>query len=622
MYIKQLRIQNYRCYDDTTVDLNNSLNLITGSNDGGKSALLQAMKIFRSDYKRDKPDPADFRLKSSSDEDRVQEMAITVTIKEDDEEKEIRKRFKREEGNVTSTHEKKVKLPADDRLRFVLKNFTDTDVIDAEKGEKIMMSEFDFEEDELADRKGDRLEQLKEFADEKKQVDGWEEVSNPNLPEVHRYVSEEIGDPVKDVQDILEKNVDSKAEEIRNEEEYETINQKLRSEADKQIETLKDIFSDYDFSESTTVLEPSISVDLIKGLSLDALHVRQRGSKQPIEKMGAARRRKLLLALLEWRIRGLEDAEQELDELPNIVLLYDEPDTHFDYSAQRRLFNTLQRLSEIPGVQLLVATHSLNLIDRVSIDSIVNLTQDTDDQGVIKTGTEKLSDWQGIREIAYQLGLRNHVVLNACLLFTEGPTEAKVLPGLYRIFRDGRSLHSIGVELVYESQQGKDYSWALCKHALRNGRRAFLILDEDARSDPEHRTVTQDKIDDFNDKVGGERIYEGENLIFLGDVELEDVFHNDVFVKALIQYGKHCGRDTISSDRVQNFVQQARSSDDGVGSYLQENAREDLQIDFGFYSKPRFGQFIVDLVRDEPDLLPDEIKQAFSELEDYVNTVS
>jgi hypothetical protein len=178
------------------------------------------------------------------------------------------------------------------------------------------------------------------------------------------------------------------------------------------------------------------------------------------------------------------------------------------------------------------------------------------------------------------------------------------------------------MELVHESQQGKDYSWALCKHALRNGRRAFLILDEDARSDPGHRTVTQDKIDEFNDKVGVEQIYEGENLIFIGDVELEDVFHNDVLVKALTRYGKHCGRDTISSDKVKNFVQEARSSDDGIGSYFQENAREDLQVDFDFYSKPRFGQFIVDVVRDEPDLLPDEIKQAFSELEDYVNTVS
>jgi len=622
MHIKRIRVQNYRCYDDTEVELNDSILLITGSNDGGKSALLQAVKIFRSTYKRDQPDIADFRLKSSTDEERVQEMAITATIEEDGEEVEIRKRISRKDGGVESTYEKKVQLPADERLRYVLQNFTDTDEIDAEEGEKIMVTEFGFKEDELAGRKEDRLEQLKEFADEKEQIDGWEEVSSPDLPEVHRYVSEEIGDPVKDVQDILEKNVDSRAEELRNEDEYEEINQKLREEADKQIETLKDIFSDYDFSESTTVLEPSISVDLIKGLSLDALHVRQRGSKQPIEKMGAARRRKLLLALLEWRIRGLEDAEEEIDELPNIVLLYDEPDTHFDYSAQRRLFNTLQRLSDIPGVQLLVATHSLNLIDRVPIDSIVNLTQDTDDHGVIKTGTERLADWQGIREIAYQLGLRNHVVLNACLLFTEGPTEANVLPGLYRICRDGRSLHSIGVEMVHESQQGKDYSWALCKHALRNGRRAFLILDEDARSDPEHRTVTQSEINNFNNKIGDQRIDEGENLIFLGDVELEDVFTNDVLVEALIRYGKSCGKENLPAGEVENFVQQARDSDDGLGSYFQNHAGENLQVNFDPYRKPSFGQFIVGVVRDAPDLLPDEIKRAFYELEDYVNTVS
>ncbi|MCS3698071.1 hypothetical protein GGP73_002784 [Salinibacter ruber] len=552
----------------------------------------------------------------------MKEMIITATIEEDNEEVEIRKRINRKNEKIESTYEKKVQLPADERLRYVVKNFMDTDEISAKEGRKIMMSEFDFEEDELAGRKGDRLEQLKEFAEGKKKIGVWEEVSSPDLPEVHQYVSEEIGDPVKDVQDILEKNVDSRAEELRDEDEYEKINQKLREEADKQIDTLKDIFSDYDFSESTTVLEPSISVDLIKGLSLDALHVRQRGSRQPIEKMGAARRRKLLLALLEWRIRGLEDAEEEIDELPNIVLLYDEPDTHFDYSAQRRLFNTLQRLSDIPGVQLLVATHSLNLIDRVPPDSIVNLTQETDNQGVIKTETEKLSDWKGIREIAYQLGLRNHVVLNACLLFTEGPTEAYVLPGLYRIFSDGRSLHSIGVELVHESQQGKDYSWALCKHALRNGRRAFLILDEDARSDSEYRTVTQTEIDNFNEEIDDQRIDENENLIFLGDVELEDVFDDDVLVKALIHYGKSCGKESIPSDEVENFVQQARSSDEGLGSYFQDHAGRELQIEFDPYRKPSFGQYIVDAVRDEPDLLPSEIKQAFSDLEDYVNTVS
>lgn len=45
MYIARIRIRNYRCFQDTTVDFQPGLNVIIGENNAGKTTLLNALML-------------------------------------------------------------------------------------------------------------------------------------------------------------------------------------------------------------------------------------------------------------------------------------------------------------------------------------------------------------------------------------------------------------------------------------------------------------------------------------------------------------------------------------------------------------------------------------------------
>ncbi|HAH88154.1 MAG TPA: hypothetical protein DCL60_12380, partial [Armatimonadetes bacterium] len=46
MYIASIRIQNYRCFSDTTVEFQPHMNVIIGENNAGKTAILHALNLI------------------------------------------------------------------------------------------------------------------------------------------------------------------------------------------------------------------------------------------------------------------------------------------------------------------------------------------------------------------------------------------------------------------------------------------------------------------------------------------------------------------------------------------------------------------------------------------------
>ncbi len=161
---------------------------------------------------------------------------------------------------------------------------------------------------------------------------------------------------------------------------------------------------------------------------------------------GAGRRRRINLAVWEWtQDLILENAPDS----SGLVIAYDEPDTHLDYNHQRDLVDLLRDQAAIPGVRVIVATHSLNLIDRVDIGDVVHLRLCND-----RTRVERLlhDDDSEIRrylgQVASAMGLRNSVLLHErCFVGVEGDTEALALPVLFRLVT-GMSLPSAGIALL------------------------------------------------------------------------------------------------------------------------------------------------------------------------------
>lgn len=60
MYIASIRIQNFRCFKDCTIDFQPGLNVIIGENNAGKSSLLKALSLVFERRSRERPSVHDF----------------------------------------------------------------------------------------------------------------------------------------------------------------------------------------------------------------------------------------------------------------------------------------------------------------------------------------------------------------------------------------------------------------------------------------------------------------------------------------------------------------------------------------------------------------------------------
>lgn len=247
--------------------------------------------------------------------------------------------------------------------------------------------------------------------------------------------------------------------------------------------------------------------------NVDVLASRPGGAGIPLNQSGAGRRRRINLAIWEWT-GDLLAARTAQDRA--VLIAYDEPDTHLDYGHQRELINLIHDQCRKPGVRMLVATHSLNLIDRVAIEDVVHLRLDDE-----QTTAERLmgSEHEDIQRylvgVSEAMGLRNSVLLHErCFLGVEGPTEVQALPILFRLATK-ISMQSAGIALI--SGNGNDGALKVVRFLKDNGRRlAFVVVDGDST---DGKLFRLDKLE----AVG----ISTDDIYFIGDRELEDLFSDE-----------------------------------------------------------------------------------------------
>jgi putative ATP-dependent endonuclease of the OLD family len=171
-------------------------------------------------------------------------------------------------------------------------------------------------------------------------------------------------------------------------------------------------------------IEPSVSFR--EGFGQVTLHSGTRpGINVPVEYSGTGRRRRMTLAVWEWTRNLLE----EVDGRP-VIIAYDEPDTHLDYSHQRELVDLIRTQASRNGVRILVATHSLNLIDKVEIGDVVHLKLTDGVTRISRLLTDEHDEVDRyLATVSTAIGLRNSVLLHERLFVgVEGPSEIQCLP--------------------------------------------------------------------------------------------------------------------------------------------------------------------------------------------------
>ncbi|MBW3664581.1 MAG: AAA family ATPase [Actinobacteria bacterium] len=245
----------------------------------------------------------------------------------------------------------------------------------------------------------------------------------------------------------------------------------------------------------------------------------QAGIDVPLEYSGAGRRRRMTLAVWEWTRDLLADPGERA-----VVIAYDEPDTHLDYANQRDLVELIRDQSTRDSVRVLVATHSLNLIDKVDIADVVHLQLVDGHTRVSRLLSDEHQEVnRHLAAISAAMGLRNSVLLHErVFVAVEGSTEAQALPILFRLVV-GMSLQSSGIALIAgnNNRGALDVARWLASH----NREVQFIIDRDSTQDRSTRSLfTPEKL-----RAVGIR---PDQMHLLGDPgEIEDLFTDDLWAR-------------------------------------------------------------------------------------------
>lgn len=265
----------------------------------------------------------------------------------------------------------------------------------------------------------------------------------------------------------------------------EQVKDRLRADAKLLCDHIKHRCPDL----ADIAIDPEISFR--QGFQRANLRVtRSTGGPVDLTRAGQGSSQRISLAIWEWTSELLtpenakeatagNDGEREPSPVQTIVV-YDEPDTHLDYRYQRRVMDLIREQSAIPNVNVVVATHSMNLIDGVDIADVAHLKLVNDRTVVERLGAETHEDIDNFYgKIAVSLGVRNSVLLHErCFLAVEGATEQQAFPLLFRL-SEGMPLQAAGIALwACDNNEGALH---LAHYLVAHGRRVRLMIDADSR---------------------------------------------------------------------------------------------------------------------------------------------
>jgi len=312
------------------------------------------------------------------------------------------------------------------------------------------------------------------------------------------------------------------------------------------------------------------------GLTTTELQLlRKDGRPILLQQSGAGQRRRFSLAVYEWSQEIFKNRDENSRQL---IMAFDEPDTHLDYKSQRQIFDVIKRFADLSAVQVVVCTHSLNFIERVPINQIVHYKLDQTTRQTkleVLTTTDHETTELFMYEISKNMGLRNSVMLHErCFLAIEGPTEITSIPVLF-YKKYGMPLQSAGICLINgENSYG---ARMLVRFLNTNKRRVIFLVDTDA--------ITTDSIKkNFTPasfQIDG--VDESTQVHYVGEKEFEDAFPDDLWARmAQVNYPKESGTPWIGADFTALRANPKFSK--AVQSLIQTeaNVEEPSKLDLGF----------------------------------------
>lgn len=358
---------------------------------------------------------------------------------------------------------------------------------------------------------------LRQLADTMPQVDAWVAADSSveaALPSLVYFRGDAVQAPETVIHTLLGSRLreysraDDAAKRVEELEEY------LANSLTADIDRIREHIADRCELPSVE-LDPKVQVKpALTGVELTIVDAG--GRRIPLSSAGTGRSRRISLALWE---SSNELTQNDDGTTSDVVFVYDEPDTHLDYTRQRRIMSLIQGQSAQPNARVIVATHSLNLIDGVDISSVVHLRTH---QGrvcveVLDEGGADVDVRRHLSTIATTLGFRNSVLLHErFFVAVEGVSETSAFPILFRKHA-GVPIQSAGVCLMAGGSNEGALRFA---QFLADHRRAVaFVVDKDSRTN-QKQVFRDDKLKQYG-------FIPDEHCFYLGAPnELEDVFQN------------------------------------------------------------------------------------------------
>lgn len=501
MLLESVTISGFRSIGANLTILVDSPTILAGHNDAGKSAVLDAIAFLLDETKLTDRDRTYGAPGSDGAPLRVSETLVEgLFLIRPDEEEDLgragRIRLRRAYRESGTTLEVLSAFPTDERLQ-------DIEAQDV-KTLKLRLNGLGLAESGVKAVLVARLQELVPMAEKE---DRWVPASTAlkrALPRVQRFDATSTQNPEDAILATLKTSYTTHTEDDTIKGELSKVTQTLQQRVAKDAEDLRKHIKKQCSDIGDIKIDPTVRLDSgLRGLELSAVNAR--GEQVHLGQSGTGRSRRIALAVWEFNADLLSGSNEDT------VLLYDEPDTHLDYSNQRGFMALLSEQSALPNVRIVVATHSMNLIDGVDISNVVHLRH-VESRTTADTITDDSEIGKHLGSIAASLGLRNTVLLHERLFVgVEGATESRSFPVLFKL-ATGRQLQACGIAIwPCDNNEG---ALRFAQYLVKHKREVLLVVDEDSRDLKIFKETS----------LGTHDLKLGTHVLTVGVREFEDVF--------------------------------------------------------------------------------------------------
>lgn len=422
MHLIKTKIKNFRSYKEAEIELS-QISVIIGRNDVGKSTLLDALSIF---FENEKPQENDANVHLQTDEisitcffqvdtqmpiqlDSGDSQNTQTTLQEEyllnsDNLLQIQKIWKK--GKLTNTYlianypknsdwERPLIALKISELRRLIPNEAEVNkAIKKEMRKYLFTSQnLEFEKQTI-----DVTTKDTDIADIYNKLRGY-------LPKFALFRADRTNtDKDSEVNSVTKAIAQNAVSEVAS--EFANIKQKIKdniqSFSDLTLKKLKDFNPE---------IASMLSVEMQdKPLESIFSYEFKSDSDIPLNKRGSGIKRLFLLSFF------LADSERV--DNANMIYAIEEPETSQHPDFQKLIIETLQKISQNPNRQILITTHTPEIVKMVNKDNIIFIKNDNGDRKIFQK--ENLV----IKDVTNTLGILPYVSYKG-VLFVEGETDIK-----------------------------------------------------------------------------------------------------------------------------------------------------------------------------------------------------